>query len=514
MFYVWLECSKEDKSPMSVEEREARGEAGAGDLVEERLRKLGELERRGVAPYGQRFPRSHSVGELRQEWKSPEQGPEDGPVRVAGRLMSLRSHGKAQFADLKDETGRIQIYVKLDIVGEDGYETFRLLDIGDIVGVTGRLFWTRTGELTIEVRELIVLSKALRPMPEKWHGLKDIETRYRQRHVDLTVNRGVKEVFLLRSRLVREIRAFLDERMFVEVETPMLHPIPGGATGHAFSTHQDALDVDLYLRIAPELYLKRLLAGGFERVYEMNRSFRNEGLSPRHNPEFTMLEVYAAYADYGDMMRLAEELIGTVTEQLTSGREIEYQGGKIDFSSPWKRMTFREAMLEEFGIELGEARVEILREKLQAAGVKLEGGRLSRTRLVNLFAERLTASQPTFITDYPAELCPLSKRKPDGPDLAERFELFVGGLELANAYSEQNDPREQRRRLEAEAEKARGGEEAMCLDEDFLAALEFGMPPAGGLGIGVDRLVMLLANVATIREVIFFPQLRPERGVL
>ncbi len=493
---------------MNTEERAGQDIAGAGDQVRERLRKLEEMESRGLQPYGARFPGTRPVTGIREEWKSPQDGSgEAEPVTVAGRLMSMRLHGKAGFADLQDETGRIQVYAKLGNMGEEAYGVFLLLDIGDIVGVRGKLFWTRTGELTVEVGELTVLSKALRPMPEKWHGLKDVETRYRQRHVDLTVNRKVQKVFLLRSRIVKEIRAFLDERGFVEVETPMLHPIPGGATGHAFRTHQDSLNVDLYLRIAPELYLKRLLAGGLERVYEVNRSFRNEGLSPRHNTEFTMLEVYQAYADYGDMMQLTEELVGTVADRLLGTREVSRGDERIDLASPWKRMSFREAMREEFGIELADARVEVLREKLLEAGVELAGGRLSRTRLVNLLADTLTASQPTFITDYPAELCPLSKRKPAEPDLAERFELFAGGMELANAYSEQNDPREQRRRLQAQVEEAGG---AVQLDEDFLAALEFGMPPAGGLGIGIDRLVMLLAGVETIREVIFFPQLRPE----
>ena len=361
----------------------------------------------------------------------------------------------------------------------------------------------------MRVEEVVLLAKSLRPPPEKWHGLRDVETRYRQRYVDLVANEGVRETFVLRSRAIAAMRDFLDGLGFMEVETPMLHPLPGGAAGTPFSTHMDALDLDLYLRIAPELYLKRLLVGGFERVYEINRSFRNEGLSPRHNPEFTMLEAYCAYADYVEVMAIAETLIAHVASECLGTTTVKFGGREINLTPPFKRVRFADAIKEAHGVDVADGSLEELEEGLARAGVKLEKGSLARSRLMNLMADSISAEQPTFVIDYPAALCPLARRKPDDPRFAERFELFIGGLEVGNAYSEQNDPVEQAERFSEQAEDAEEGV-LKTFDADFVRALEYGMPPAGGLGIGVDRLVMILSDSPTIREVILFPLLRPE----
>lgn len=469
------------------------------ELLQERRDKLEEIKKAGIKPYGGKFLRSHSLGDKIETGER---------VSVAGRLRRVRGHGKTIFADIRDEKGKIQIYISFDLVGEEKHSLFHKLDIGDFIGAEGEIFRTKTGELTVKVEKFTLLSKSLRPLPEKWKGLKDVEIRYRQRYLDLLSNEKVRGIFSLRRRLISAIRKWLDKRGFLEVETPILHPIPGGAAGKPFKTYQDALGMDLYLRIAPELYLKRLLVGGFERIYELNRSFRNEGLSARHNPEFTMLEVYEAYADYEDMMSLVEELIVHLSEELLGKKKLAYQGKEVDLTPPWRRLTFRQAMKEMYEVDIEEENVEALTEKLRAAGIKVEGGKVTRTGLVRLLEKELssTSPSPTFIIDYPDFLCPLAKRKNEG--MAERFELFIAGGELANAYSELNDPLEQQERFKLQAEGEAGGD--YLPDEDFIRALEYGMPPAGGLGLGIDRLVMLFTDSPSIREVILFPQLKPE----
>ncbi|MCK4325130.1 lysine--tRNA ligase [bacterium] len=468
----------------------------ANELIRERRSKLEGIRESGIKPYGGRFQRSHRLGEAVEV---------EAKVKVAGRIMALRRHGRTTFADLRDGSGQIQTYVGFDLLGEERYNLFGKLDIGDFVGVEGEVFKTKTGERTIKVEGFTILSKSLRPLPEKWHGLKDVEIRYRQRYLDLIANEEVRKIFNLRSSLIKLMRQWLDERGFLEVETPMLQPIPGGAAGKPFKTHQDALEIDLYLRIAPELYLKRLLVGGFEKVYEINRSFRNEGISTRHNPEFTMLEVYQAYADYQDMMELAEELIIHLAESLLGGKKFTYQGKQIDLTPPWRRRTFHQTLKEMHGVDIEEEDIESLTEKIRRSGVKLEGEKVTRSALIRLLEKSLSSTSPTFVIDYPAFLCPLAKKKDESR--AERFELFIGGCELANAYSELNDPIEQRDRFEEQ----KGDEGGKIIDEDFVRALEYGMPPAGGLGLGIDRLIMLFTDSPSIREVILFPQLRPEK---
>ncbi|MFH1380568.1 MAG: lysine--tRNA ligase, partial [Candidatus Omnitrophota bacterium] len=414
-----------------------------------------------------------------------------------------RAHGKSIFYDLRDSTAKIQLYVGKDVLGEEKFSLVKKLDVGDIAGVKGELFTTKTGEISVKLSDIKILSKSLRTLPEKWHGLKDVETRFRQRYVDLIVNEDVKKIFKTRTAIVSKIRSVLDRKGFLEVETPMMHPIAGGAAGAPFKTHHEALHRDLFLRIAPELYLKKLLVGGFEKVYEINRSFRNEGISPRHNPEFTMLEVYEAYSDCGGMMKLVEELIRTCAKDILGTEKLEYQGKTIDLTK-WEKVSFAELMKENFGIK-AEDNEKVWAEKLKSKGIKLEKDQVSRTQIINIVGELIEPKahdHPVFVVDMFKELCPLAKTKRDNPLLTDRFELYMGGIEIANAYSELNDPIEQRKRLE-EA----GGE----IDEDFVRALEYGMPPAGGLGVGIDRLVMILTNSANIREVIFFPQLKAEK---
>ena len=433
---------------------------------------------------------------------------------LAGRLMAIRRMGKASFTHLQDRTGRLQLYVKRDLVGEESYKAFKGFDIGDIVGVEGRLFRTRTGELSLEASAIRLLSKGLSPLPEKWHGLTNVELRYRRRYVDLMVNAASKDVFLKRAEIVRLIRDFFASRDFVEVETPMMQPLAGGAAAKPFVTHHNALSRDLYLRIAPELYLKRLVIGGMERVFEINRNFRNEGISTQHNPEFTMLEFYQSYADFNDLMELTEELISSIVAKLHSTMKISYQGEEIDFSAPWRRISVREAVLEYSG-----ATEEILSERASALafaasiGIELP----EATSLGKIIAEIFEATaedkfhNPTFVTHYPVEVSPLARRNADDPSVTDRFELIVAGREIANAFSELNDPVDQRERFEAQArERAAGDEEAQPMDEDFLQAIEYGLPPTAGEGIGIDRLVMLLTDSPSIRDVILFPHMREQ----
>jgi len=439
---------------------------------------------------------------------------EGSAVGVAGRVMTKRVMGKASFIDVSDRDGRIQVYVKRDEVGEESYAEFKAnVDIGDIVGVTGVVFRTQKGEISVQAGSLTLLGKSLQMLPEKWHGLKDQEMRYRQRYLDLIVNPDVKDVFLKRSKAIKAMRTFLDDRDFIEVETPMLHSIPGGASARPFRTHHNALDMELYMRIAIELHLKRLIVGGLERVYEIGRVFRNEGISIKHNPEFTMIELYQAYTDYHGMMELTESMLRYIVEQVCGQTVIPYGEHELDFGKPFERMTMAEALQKHAGIDWGTITTpDDARALAKSRGVSVEAHHAKGDILSLLFEELAEAklTQPTFITDHPVEISPLTKRKPGNPELTERFELFIVGREFANAYSELNDPLDQRRRFEhQEAKRAAGDTEANTIDEDFLLALEYGMPPTGGLGVGIDRFVMLLTNSPSIRDVLLFPTMRP-----
>lgn len=479
------------------------------ELIKQKRLKLDNIIKSGIYPYGGKFEMTSSIKALKDNFA------EGNSVALAGRVMAARVHGKSSFYDIKDSTAKIQAYFKEDIVGADNFKLLNNIDIGDFIGVKGETFKTRTAEPTVIVKELKILSKSLRPLPEKWHGLKDVETRYRQRYVDLIVNDEVKEVFVTRSKIVTEIRKFLDEKSFIEVETPMMQAIAGGAAGKPFKTHHEALGIDLYLRIAPELFLKRLLVGGLDRVYEINRNFRNEGISIRHNPEFTMLEVYEAYSDCGGMMKLTEDLITNLADKVLGKRLLEYQGKTIDLSK-WEKVSFAELMKEQFDITPGDKQEDWVK-KLSRKGIEIDGKDVSRTQLINIVGELVepkAGNHPVFVVDMFKEMCPLAKTKADDPNLTDRFELYMGGMEIANAYSELNDPTEQKVRFEEElkhtkTENQKQKAENRTIDEDFVTALEYGMPPAGGLGIGIDRLVMILTNSASIRDVILFPQLKP-----
>jgi lysyl-tRNA synthetase, class II len=483
------------------------------ELIRQRHEKLEALRRQGVDPFGGRYPVTHWAGALHERLiaATEDELTGVGPVSLAGRVVALRHHGKTCFAHLMDHSGRMQLYARADQLGED-YARFTELDLGDFIGVTGDLMRTRTGELTVAVKAFTFLAKSLRPLPEKWHGLKDVETRYRQRYVDLVVNEESRRIFLLRSRIVRAIRAFLDARGFMEVETPMMQPIPGGAIARPFKTHHNALDMDLYLRIAPELYLKRLVVGGFDRVYEISRVFRNEGVSTRHNPEFTILEFYQAYADYTDLMEVTEALFAELAQSLRATLTLTWGEHTIDLTPPWRRLPFFQALSDALGLAVTpETEAATLARAAAARGLSSAGA--VETIWKEVFDELVepTLVQPTFITDFPIELSPLAKRKRDNPRLVDRFEGYVGARELVNAYSELNDPIDQLDRFREQAAlAARGDDEAHWLDEDYVRALEYGMPPTAGEGIGIDRLVMLFADQPSIREVILFPHLRPE----
>ena len=478
------------------------------DLISARLQKLDELSSRGIEPFGKRFEVLHHAAEIIAEY--PNNDGQD--VVIAGRLMAKRGHGKASFADLQDFSGRIQLYARLDELGEEAYDLYKLLDIGDIIGVKGTVFRTKRGEISVNVKEFVVLAKSLRPLPEIWHGLKDVALRYRQRYLDLIVKPEVKEVFLKRIEIIRAMRNILEERGFYEVEPPMMQPVAGGAAARPFITHHNALDMALYLRIAPELYLKRLLVGGFEKVFEINRNFRNEGISTKHNPEFTMLELYQAYADYQDMMEITESMISFVVQKVLGSLKITYQGREIDFTVPWARLS----MLDAVRLYTGEDFSHFDTEQAHRQAAEL-GGDVGKDavwgQVLNAVFEEYVEDkliQPTFITGHPVEVSPLAKRNPQNPRLTDRFELFINSWELANAFSELNDPIDQRKRFEQQLEeRAKGDEEAHAMDEDYITALEHGMPPAGGLGIGIDRLVMILTNSPSIRDVILFPTMRP-----
>ncbi len=473
---------------------------------QDRLAKLEQMRAMGIDPYGGAFPGTAPAGELVRSYSAEKDG---SPVRVAGRLMAIRGHGKSTFADLRDWTGKIQVHIGLGRVGEEQYGLVRLLDLGDIVGVDGTLGKTRAGEVTVFADRLTMLSKALLPLPEKFHGLRDIELRSRHRTLDLIANPESMEQALKRSAILRAIRDFLGSRGFVEVETPMMQPIPGGAAARPFITHHNALDIDLYLRIAPELYLKRLLCGGMERVFEINRNFRNEGVSFKHNPEFTMLEVYQAYADYEVMMRLVEDMVTTVAREVMGRLTFRFGELEIDLSPPWPRMRFAEAIEKHAGIDMRDERA--VRAKAKSLGIDHADTAHCAVLLDEVFKHTAEPhlTGPVFLTHHPAALAPLCRRSADAPDVSERFEVFVAGFELGNAYTELNDPVVQRRELESQLERRDEGTVGR-IDEEFLLALEHGMPPAGGLGVGIDRLLMILLEKTSLRDVILFPLMRPE----
>jgi len=486
------------------------------ELIEQRLKKLGELRASGTDPYNGKFnPEAHAEDLKSAHRDATKEYLETEAVytSVAGRIVAMRDFGKASFAHIQDATGKVQIYLKKDVLNEQ-YALVKKLDIGDIVGVSGRVFRTRTEELTVQVENIVLLSKSLRPLPEKWHGLKDVEIRYRQRYVDLIVNPEVKDVFAKRSSIIKATRDFLEEKGFIEVETPMMHQIPGGAAARPFNTHHNALDIDLYLRVAPELYLKRLLVGGYEKVFELNKNFRNEGISTKHNPEFTMLEFYMAYKDYTFLMSFTEEFFAYVANKVLGTLKVPYGDTVIDLTPPWPRIPMLEA-LEQKGVPAEvTADPERARDWARSKKLDIPDGASYGKVLDEIFKEFVEPEliQPAFITDYPVELSPLAKRKPENPELVERFELFIAAREIANAFSELNDPIDQKKRFLKQVEaKQKGDEEAHWMDEDFVRALEYGMPPAAGEGIGIDRLVMLLTGSQSIRDVILFPQLKPEQ---
>ena len=496
-------------------------------ILEQRKEKAEKLKEFGYEPYAYKYEVTTTAKELLGRFGRHKEGEErekeELPAEefsLAGRIMSMRIMGKAAFFHIQDGTERIQCYIRRDTVGEEFYNKVfkKLIDIGDIVGVKGKLFRTKTGELTVEVSEMTPLTKSLRPLPEKWHGLKDVEKRYRQRYLDLIVNPEVREIFRTRTKVIKKLREFLDSKGFMEVETPVLQPIASGAAAKPFITHYNALDIDVYLRIAPELYLKRLLVGGFERVYELGKNFRNEGISTRHNPEFTMVEFYMAYADYNDLMELTEELFEYLLDEIFGKgvREIEYQGTKISFERPFRRISY----LGELSKKTGLTEEELLHDEEKVLQKAKEIGienveKLSHFKRVQELFEALVEPeliQPTFVVDFPKAISPLAKEKRGNPELVERFELFIFGREIANAYSELNNPAEQEARFKQQLEeKAKGDDEAMEYDADFITALEYGMPPTAGEGIGIDRLVMLFTDKDSIREVLLFPQLRPEK---
>ena len=483
------------------------------DFLQERLEKLERIRAAGINPYPYKYEVNAKAKEIIEKHKDIQVGEhvETVSYSLAGRLMTIREHGKTCFAHLKDASGQIQLYFNLGVLGQGKWDVFKMLDIGDFAGVKGDVFKTRTGEVTVRVKELELLSKAMLPLPEKFHGLTNIEIRYRQRYLDLISNPESMAVFYTRSCVIRQIRNFLDTKGFLEVETPMMHSIPGGAAAKPFKTFHNALQMPLYMRIAPELFLKRLIVGGFEKVYEINRNFRNEGMSIKHNPEFTMIELYQAYADYNDMMDLTEEMITTAVQSIYGTLKITYQDKEIDFTRPWKRLSMAEAVKVHAGLDADALDPAGLVKACTAIGIDASSFK-SKGEIINeIFEQKAEAAliQPTFITDYPIEISPLSKEKRGDPSLVERFELFIYGREHANAFSELNDPAEQKKRFLKQIDSEKEAD-LKKLDEDYITALEHGMPPAGGLGIGIDRLVMLLTNSVSIRDVILFPQMRPE----
>lgn len=488
------------------------------ELLQIRRNKLDELRGMGIDPFGKKYDRTHNAGELVSKYDSfthDELEEMAVPVSVAGRIMAKRGMGKAIFAQIQDLSGKIQIYVRQDSVPEVKFSAFRLLDLGDIIGVTGLMFKTKTGETTIKVDDVEILSKSLYPLPDKFHGLKDVELRYRQRYVDLMINQDVQQTFIMRSKIIQSMRRYLDSLGYLEVETPTLHSIAGGAAAKPFTTHHNALDMDLYMRIAIELHLKRLIVGGLEKVYEIGRVYRNEGISTRHNPEFTMIELYEAYADYKDIMNLTETMVAHIAKEVLGTTVIDYQGVEVDLTPSWRRVSMVDAVKEVTGVDFSvhmtdeEARNLAKEHKVPVEAHNKFG------HILNAFFEQFveeTLIQPTFITGHPVEISPLAKRNEEDPRFTDRFELFVVAREHANAFTELNDPIDQRQRFESQlVEREQGNDEAHEMDDDFIRALEYGMPPTGGLGIGIDRLVMLLTNAASIRDVLLFPHMRTQK---
>ena len=480
-------------------------------LMQIRRDKLNELQENGKDPFEiTKYNRTHTAGKVKENYDELE----GQDVSVAGRIIAKRIMGKASFCTIQDCDEKIQSYVSINDLGEESYKLFKTYDIGDIIGIKGFVFKTKTEEISVHAKEVTLLSKSLRPLPEKFHGLKDIDLRYRQRYVDLIVNPEVKETFLLRSKIIKEVKKYLDSKGYLEVDTPILNTIVGGAAARPFITHHNTLDIDMYLRIANELYLKRLIVGGFDKVYEMGRMFRNEGMDIKHNPEFTNIEMYSAYEDYNDMMDLTEDLFKTVAKNVLGTAVIDYQGIEINLESPWRRITMIDSIKEACGVDFNtiqtdEQSLEIAKQK----NVEIDEIKRTRGDIINAFFEEFveeTLVQPTFIYDYPVEVSPLTKKKPTDNRLTERFEVFIGGREYGNAYSELNDPIDQYERFKKQVEaREAGDEEANMMDDDFIQALEYGMPPTGGLGIGIDRMIMLLTNSASIRDVILFPTMKP-----
>ena len=480
-------------------------------LMQIRREKLKELQDAGKNPYEiTKFNRTNTAGEIKSNYEKFE----GKDVTVAGRIIAKRIMGKASFCTIQDSDEKIQSYVSINDLGEESYKEFKTYDIGDIIGITGFVFKTRTEEISVHAKEVTLLSKSLRPLPEKFHGLKDTDLRYRQRYVDLIMNPEVKETFILRSKILKEIRKFMDEHGYMEVETPMLTTVATGDAARPFITHHNTLDLQMYLRIAPELNLKRLIVGGFDKVFEIGKNFRNEGMDIKHNPEFTNMEFYSAYEDYNDMMNISEQLISTVAKNVLGTTKITYQGQEIDLAPGWKKITMIEAIKEITGVDFNTINTDEEAQKVaKEKGVEYEEIKNTRGHIINEFFETFveeTLIQPTFIMDYPVEISPLTKRKKEDPRLVERFELFIGGREYGNAYSELNDPIDQYERFLKQVEaKEKGDEEAGGMDEDFVNALEIGLPPTGGMGIGLDRLIMLLTDSASIRDVLFFPTMKP-----
>ena len=501
----------EVKNKPNTEEAAVLTENEINEQMQVRIDKMHKIEEHGWKPFGYRFLYTHRAADIAAQFD--ELSEKETEVKMAGRIMAIRGHGKTCFMDMQDKTGRIQVYVRKDVIGEENYALIKLMDIGDTVGITGTAFRTHMGELSIKANSVEILSKSLRPLPEKWHGLKDVETRYRQRYVDLIVNPEVRDTFVKRSQIIRSVREVLDSHDFLEVETPILNTIAGGAAARPFISYHNALDMQVYMRIAPELYLKRLIVGGMDRVYEMGRVFRNEGIDNRHNPEFTSVEIYQAFADYRDMMDLTEEVVVKTAEKVLGTTTINYEGTTIELASPWKRMSMIEAVKEYSGkdftdvTDLEEARA-IAKELNVAIEPSFGIGKIINACFEEYVEDKLI--QPTFITGHPKEISPLAKSNPENPEITDRFEAYIYGREICNGFTELNDPIDQKERfLKQVEERANGDEEANMMDEDFVNALEYGLPPTGGLGIGIDRLVMFLTNSSTIRDVLFFPTMKP-----
>lgn len=501
----------EVKNKPNTEEAAVLTENEINEQMQVRIDKMHKIEEHGWKPFGYRFLYTHRAADIAVQFD--ELSEKETEVKMAGRIMAIRGHGKTCFMDMQDKTGRIQVYVRKDVIGEENYALIKLMDIGDTVGITGTAFRTHMGELSIKANSVEMLSKSLRPLPEKWHGLKDVETRYRQRYVDLIVNPEVRDTFVKRSQIIRSVREVLDSHDFLEVETPILNTIAGGAAARPFISYHNALDMQVYMRIAPELYLKRLIVGGMDRVYEMGRVFRNEGIDNRHNPEFTSVEIYQAFADYRDMMDLTEEVVVKTAEKVLGTTTINYEGTTIELASPWKRMSMIEAVKEYSGkdftdvTDLEEARA-IAKELNVAIEPSFGIGKIINACFEEYVEDKLI--QPTFITGHPKEISPLAKSNPENPEITDRFEAYIYGREICNGFTELNDPIDQKERfLKQVEERANGDEEANMMDEDFVNALEYGLPPTGGLGIGIDRLVMFLTNSSTIRDVLFFPTMKP-----